>query len=101
MDTKRSNNSVFHGCIFKHFAIQICDIFISLKSDGFIFCLPKDICFSYGQLTHNMCYMDTSLTLSLFGPFLTTSKVLHFLPQFFFSPFTLLRLQHHLRIKHM
>ena len=43
---------------------RICDIFISLKSDGFCFCLPKIEVFS-GHLTHNMCYMDTSLTLSL------------------------------------
>ena len=44
---------------------RICDIFISLKSDGFCFCLPKIEVFS-GHLTHNMCYMDTSLHFPLF-----------------------------------
>ena len=56
------------NCSMKKFIIvqhRICDIFICLKSDGFCFCLPKIEVFS-GHLTHNMCYMDTSLHFPLF-----------------------------------
>ena len=42
-----------------HNVTQICDVFIGLKSDGFVLFTKIDIV--WPARTHNMCYMDTSL----------------------------------------